>query len=114
MSYVVSKIIWLRGLIKELGIENSSPAKLFYDNEAAIQIAAKPMYHVCTKHIEIDCYFLREQINVGVVKTNYVRSEEQLVDIFTKALLRVQHYSLLSKLGMIDIFQDISLRGSVE
>lgn len=49
-----------------------------------------------------------------MVKTNYARSREQLANIFIKALGRVQHYYLLSKFGMIGIFQDIGLRGRVE
>ncbi|WVZ03717.1 hypothetical protein V8G54_024523 [Vigna mungo] len=54
MSAACSEIIWLRGLLTELGLSQAQPTPLHVDNTSAIQIAANPVYHEQTKHIEVD------------------------------------------------------------
>jgi hypothetical protein len=51
-----------------------------------LHIAANPIYHERTKHIEIDCHVVREKIQLDLVRTLNVFSSNQLADLFTKAL----------------------------
>ncbi|KAL6321792.1 hypothetical protein AAG906_035485 [Vitis piasezkii] len=54
MSTACSKIIWLRGLLKELGFPRTTSTPLHADNTSAIQIATNHVFHERTKHIEVD------------------------------------------------------------
>ena len=79
-----SKLLWLRWLLKDLGVSKSS-ATLYCDNQSAIHIAHNDVFHERTKHIEIDCHFIRYHLVHGAFKLFSVSSKDQLADIFTKS-----------------------------
>lgn len=109
MASTVSELVWIIALYKELGEEIHLPVKLFCDSKAALQITANPVYHERTKHIEVDCHFIREKIQMGLIQTLYIRTQEQQADIMTKGLTRAQHEHLVSKLGVVNVFTTPSL-----
>ncbi|RVW64388.1 Retrovirus-related Pol polyprotein from transposon RE1 [Vitis vinifera] len=104
MAQATCEIIWIHQLLCEVGMKCTMPTKLWCDNQAALHIVANPVYHERTKHIEVDCHFIREKIEENLVSTGYVKIGKQLGDIFTKALdgTRVEYFC--NKLGMINIY----------
>ena len=104
MTQSVCEIMWIRQLLMEVGIETSILAKLWCDNQVAMHIASNPVFHERTKHIEINCHFVREKIQMGLISTGYVKIGEQLGDIFTKPLSGDRVIYLCNKLGMINIY----------
>ncbi|XP_031120833.1 uncharacterized protein LOC116024069 [Ipomoea triloba] len=103
MSTACSEIVWLRGLLSELGFPSSDPTPLRGDNTSVIQIAANPVYHERTKHIEVDCHYIREAFTRGVITLPHLITDLQVADVFTKALTRQRHKFLNSKLMLIDL-----------
>ena len=88
----------------EVGIETPVPTKLWCDNQATLHIVYNSIFHERTKYIEIKCHFFCEKIQLGLISTGYVKTKEQLGDIFKKALNGDRVSYLCNKLGMINIY----------
>lgn len=95
--------IWLRRLMKDLRVNYSGPINMC-DSQSAIAIAKNPVHHDRTKHIEIDKHFINEKIEDKTITLSYVPSRFQTADILTKALFRPNFIQLISKLGLMSIY----------
>ena len=62
MALATCELIWLRHLLQELRFGKDEQMKLICDNQAALHIASNLVFHERTKHIEVDCHFIREKI----------------------------------------------------
>ncbi|RVX21545.1 Retrovirus-related Pol polyprotein from transposon TNT 1-94 [Vitis vinifera] len=104
MTLATCELIWLRQLLQELRFGKDEQIKLVCDNQAALHIASNPVFHERTKHIEVDCHFIREKIASGCVATSFVNSNDQLANIFTKSLRGPRIKYICNKLGAYDIY----------
>ena len=111
MASAIAETTWIVKLFKELGAKIQTPVSVYSDSKSAIQIAANPVLHERTKHIELDCHFIREKIQQGLVETKYLHTKEQEADMLTKGLGKSQHEYLLSKFGVMNLFMPSNLRG---
>lgn len=104
MEFGSREVVWLRNLLAELQSEQSDHVAFFCDSTAAIHIATNPVFHERTKHIELDCHQVRKRVVRGVIKLLHVRTTNQLVDIFTKALFSPLFYSLVGNMALKSIY----------
>ena len=74
MSLATCELIWLKHLLQELRFGNDEQMKLICGNQAALHISSNPIFHKRTKHIEVDCHFIREKIASGCMTTSFVNS----------------------------------------
>jgi len=63
-----------------------SQIPLLCDNTSALNLTMNPVQHSKTKHIEIRHHFIRDHVNNGDYEIQFVNSENQLADLFTKPL----------------------------
>jgi len=86
-----------------------APVVIYCDNISSILLANNPVYHARTKHIEVQYHFIREKILVKEINLIHVSTEDQVGDIFTKALGTNKLRKFRKMLGVLKV--DLSLRG---
>ena len=104
MAQTAAELMWVRTVLHDLQVKVSSPMTMMCDNKAATYIANNPVFHERTKHIEVDCHYVRDMIQAGHITTKYLKSEDQVADMFTKPLARPNFSKCCDKLSMIDIY----------
>ena len=90
------------------GVEPTT--KIFVDNKSAIALTKNPVLHDRSKHIDTRYHYIRECVTKMDVQLEYVKTNDQVADIFTKPLKREDFIKMRSLLGVTKS----SLRGVVE
>ena len=101
LANTTSEIIWLCRLLEDMGVAIPSLTPLHCDSKRAIQIAHNDVFHERTKHIEIDCHFIRHWLRDGVIVLPFIPSQLQVADFFTKSHSTIRFRYLVSKLRML-------------
>lgn len=97
MANTASEIMWLIHLLNELHVPLLQPLVFLCDNRSALFLSQNPISHKRAKHIDID-HYVRELVEQGRLKTQFVPSSLQLADVFTKSLPSPAFELLRSKL----------------
>jgi hypothetical protein len=100
ITEAAKEAIWLKLLLKELGHEQGT-ISILEDNQATIKISNNPQDHKRTKHIQVKFHYIRQQIKTGEFKLVYVKTADQLADVFTKGLSGPRLRASLKQLGMV-------------
>ena len=104
MAKELCELLWLRSLLIEVGFPLSSAMNLFCDNKAAIDISHNPIQHDRTKHVEVDRHFIKQNLEENIIQFPFIKSEDQLANILTKAVSSGNFNDLLDKLSVRDIY----------
>ena len=97
---VAGKLVWLKRLLEELIVPLPAPIDVYCDSQSALHIARNPIFHERTKHIEVDCHFVRNLLQEGLIFLHHIGSNDQLAEILTKILTEVKHSAALHKLSV--------------
>ncbi|XP_016576459.1 uncharacterized protein LOC107874096 [Capsicum annuum] len=97
VTTTVNQALWIKKIFCHLGLEMKENTEIFVDNQAVIVIFHNPVF-LESQELHVKLYFLREVQKNGLMNLVYCRTQEQLVDIFTKALSTSKFEFLRNKL----------------
>ena len=81
LACLVFEVTWIGSLLRELNHVPPQRPVLWCDNLSAVLMAANPVLHARTKHIEIDLYFVREKVLHRLVDVRHVPAIDQTADV---------------------------------
>ena len=93
--------IWLRKLLMKLLKKRMEATNILCYNQSCIKLSKNPVFHDLSKHIDIGCHFIRDNVQRGAVQLKYIPTGEQVVDILTKALGKIKFTCFKEKMGMV-------------
>nr|GEW23655.1 retrovirus-related Pol polyprotein from transposon TNT 1-94 [Tanacetum cinerariifolium] len=99
LSASCAQVVWMRTQLQDYGL-NYNNIPLYCDSQSAIAISCNPVQHSHTKHIYTRYHFIKGQVENGIIELYFVRTEYQLADMFTKALLEDRFKYLVRRIGM--------------
>jgi histone deacetylase 1/2 len=97
LANATAELIWMEALVKELGISLKEKPCLWCDNLGATYLSANPVFHACTKHIEIDFCFVHERVAKKQLDVRFISIKDQIADGFTKTLRSKKLYEFMHK-----------------
>nr|CAN83877.1 hypothetical protein VITISV_014760 [Vitis vinifera] len=101
LAIATADIAWIIQLLRDLHVTLSVPPKILCDNQSTIFMAVNPITRPRSKHIAIDYHFVRELVDKGTLKIDFVPSHLQLADSLTKGVTKPQFYLFRSKLSVL-------------
>ena len=98
-----AQILWIKQQLEDFGIKlTKTPIRC--DNTSAINLTKNPVQHSRSKHIEIRHHFIRDHVQNSNVILEFVCTDDQLADVFTKLLSEERFCLIRRELGVIDPF----------
>jgi hypothetical protein len=93
------QLVWIRSLFTELGI-NLQPIPLCGDNQGSIFLSSNPVQEKQIKHIDLRHHYICEVICNKKVGLLFIEGAENLADLFTKNLGRIEFLKFREQLGL--------------
>lgn len=103
LAMTTCELKWIHYLLLDLQIPVPMSTALYCDSKAALHITANLVFHERTKYLDIDCHVVRDEYKAGFVNPVHIRSDQQLADLFTKALSTSTFCHLMHKLSLLSL-----------
>ena len=97
-----TQLLWMQKFLHDYGICQKH-LTIYCDNTSAINISKNPVQHSRTKHIEIRHHFIRELVEDGTLTFEFIYTDDQKADLFTKPLNSKCFEFLRQNIGVISM-----------
>ena len=105
-THAAKEAVWIRNFVTEVQGSTHGPLTMLYDNQGAISLSKDNKFHSRTKHIDLHYHFIREAVDEGKIKVQYIPTAKNISDIFTKALPRPKFKVFVEKLGLALVVEE--------
>ncbi|MCO5557659.1 hypothetical protein L7F22_011227 [Adiantum nelumboides] len=102
--------VWLRCLMANLDVGQDTTNTIYTDSQSALAVARNPIFHACTKHIEVHYHYVKKRLSIGEISLAYVPTQDNLADYFPKALSCVKLEAFRKTLGLLPLWIDHVLK----
>lgn len=100
LAEAVKEAMWLQQLADELDKNSVKSITINCDSQSAINLSESDGFNRRTKHIDVRHHFIREKIQSGIVKVNFVPGTEMTADYLTKAVPKEKHQFCVQQSGL--------------
>ena len=102
-SSTICEVVWLRKLLSDLFDLQLDATCIYCNNQSCVKLSKNSVFHDKSKHIEIKYHYIRDMVQRGAVKLQYVVTNEQIANVLTKPLAKVKFEYFREKLGVLQI-----------
>ena len=95
------ELLWLKKFLQELGLKQERYV-LHCDSQSAIQLSKNSSFHSRSKHIDVRYYWVRDVLNDKLLQLEKVHTDENTLDMLTKALTKDKHVKCRILAGMVE------------
>ena len=99
LAQTSTELTWIRTLLTELHVSFQTPV-IYCDNQSVVSIAHNPVFHSRTKNMEIDVFFVSEQVLAKQLSVVHLPALDQWADVLTKPLASTRFEILRDKLNV--------------
>jgi hypothetical protein len=93
--------IWLASLFEQLSRPIDLPMQIWEDNQGTIAVSRNPVNHLGMKHIDVRYFAIRDWIQDGKLRVDYLHTSDMLADALTKPLNGTHLRALCERMGMV-------------
>ena len=86
LSFSIQEAKFLQQLLADITCCEPKPVQISVDNQSAIALSKNPVNHQRSKHIDVKFHYIRQEISNGNVIVEYIPTEFNKADAFTKPL----------------------------
>ncbi|KAK6160246.1 hypothetical protein DH2020_003627 [Rehmannia glutinosa] len=97
-----AQVLWMRQQLRDYDVEEKE-IPIMCDKTSAIAITQNPVLHSRTKHIDVRYHFIRDHVEKKDITLEYISTDKQLADIFTKPLCESRFEELNHELGLFEL-----------
>ena len=95
--------VLLRKLLSDIFDVQLDATCIHCNNQSSVKLSENSVFHDKSKHIKIKYHYIRDMVQRGTVKLQYIVMDEQIDDVLTKPLARVKFEYFSEKLCVLQI-----------
>jgi hypothetical protein len=105
LTHAAKETIWWKRFFRSLQLDPGHDISILCDNQQTIGLVTKESMKLITKlrHVDIHRNWVRQEVQAGRIKVDWVPTTEMPADGLTKALPRQRHETFMQQLGLVDI-----------